>query len=113
LLLASAAGGRLMTTISAQGSRSHPCRNDSRTRRLIRLRMTALLAVRRETAMPRRGSPRSWKCASTVKYGSALRAERRKTRANSAPVVRRAARGKRRAPAGPSDPEEPPAGVRA
>src|SRR5262245_45663735 len=76
-LSASRAPERALTTMSTAGSSCWCWRNDSRTRRLIRLRRTAPPMMRAAIASPRRGTlPPVWR----AKIAKQLSAKRRASR---------------------------------
>ena len=64
-LLLVVAAGRALTTTSRAGSSCWRSRNDSRARRLMRLRFTALPAALMPTASPSRARPASFGRVST------------------------------------------------
>lgn len=86
---------RKVTTRSTLGKMSWFCRKLSRTRRLIRLRATAVLMCLRAIASPRRVLLPGLFCPSTIKYSSLARIPVANTRLNSLPRVRRWLRLKR------------------
>lgn len=90
----SAAPGRAITTISRAGRDALCLRNDSLTRRLIRLRWTADLDTFRETARPRRAVGPGPGAAMNVKQESLQRRPDLNTRVNSAGASRRCAEEK-------------------
>ena len=79
----SAAPGRAMTTMSTIGSSAASLRNDSLTRRFIRLRCTAERETLRETASPSRADGAELLAATTVNQGLLRRRPDLKTRENS------------------------------
>lgn len=80
----SAAPGRAMTTMSTVGSSVPSLRNDSLTRRFIRLRCTAERETLRDTARPRRAAGPAPGATTMVKQGSPRRRPDLNTRVNSA-----------------------------
>lgn len=79
-----AAPGRAMTTMSTVGSSVPSLRNDSLTRRFIRLRCTAERETLRDTASPSRAEDPAPGATTTVKQGLPRRRPDLNTRVNSA-----------------------------
>ena len=90
-LSASRAPERALTTMSTAGSSCWCWRKDSRTRRLIRLRRTALPMMRAATDNPSRGPTLLLVRAKTANEPSAKRRASRYVRSNSDLALRRCA----------------------